>query len=350
IGHLDFVDNLATPAAATAIFSDGTDMFVNTGGGVVNLTNVGEVNTASNVGGAAEVFKQKVGVDLEFRTLVGGTDIQIVQTADNLTLNFNGTTGEVNTGSNVGTGLGKVFKQKSGVDLEFKSILAGANISVTNGTDDVQITSTSDGNQDATPFVDPTSGNPLVSTDVYMSNSKQGLVVSNTTNEQEDTMVYVPIYLGRTINIDRLAWVKADAVNVGDITWTIGIYDSVNVSPNVGANYPGDLIVSGGRSNDSTEGIKFIGISPTTFSPGLYWLGFLITNISTAAVLVTSARHETANANCVGYFISSDANDRLDNILGYTEAETSIPSSAPPDMAILGANPMAVFYRVNTVS
>lgn len=40
IGHLDFVDNLATPAAALSIYSDGTDMLVNTGGGVTNLSNI----------------------------------------------------------------------------------------------------------------------------------------------------------------------------------------------------------------------------------------------------------------------------------------------------------------------
>lgn len=41
IGHLDFVDNLATPAAPLAIYSDGDDLFANTGGGVVNLSDIG---------------------------------------------------------------------------------------------------------------------------------------------------------------------------------------------------------------------------------------------------------------------------------------------------------------------
>jgi len=262
----------------------------------------GGITGGANIGVGAEVFSSVVSDVMQFRRIFGGTDIQVVQNGDQIDINYNG---------------------------------ASAN---------------NDGVQDATPFVDPTSGNPLVTEDVYMSNSKQGLEISNTTNAQEDVMVYVPIYLGRTTNIDRLAWVKADNVSVGDISWTIGIYDSVHSSPNVGANYPADLIVSGNTTSDSTEGIKFIGISPTTFSPGLYWLGFLITNISTASILVTSARHETANANCVGYFINTAANDRLDSILSYAEAETSIPSSAPAEMAIIGANPMAVFYRVNTVT
>ena len=48
------------------------------------------------------------------------------------------TGGEANTGSNVGTGSG-VFKQKVGVDLEFKSLVAGAGIGITNNTNDLTI-------------------------------------------------------------------------------------------------------------------------------------------------------------------------------------------------------------------
>ncbi|MFC1842388.1 beta strand repeat-containing protein [Candidatus Dependentiae bacterium] len=43
------------------------------------------------------------------------------------------------TGANVGTGDGKVFKDKTGVTLNFKSIAAGTHMSVVNNTDDVSI-------------------------------------------------------------------------------------------------------------------------------------------------------------------------------------------------------------------
>ncbi len=46
--------------------------------------------------------------------------------------------GEANTASNVGSGSG-VFARKSGVDLEFKSLIAGSNLSFVEGTDDITI-------------------------------------------------------------------------------------------------------------------------------------------------------------------------------------------------------------------
>lgn len=50
----------------------------------------GEVNTASNVGGQAEVFKQKTGVNLEFRTIAAGSGMTVTQLTDTVVVAASG--------------------------------------------------------------------------------------------------------------------------------------------------------------------------------------------------------------------------------------------------------------------
>lgn len=104
----------------------------------------GEANTASNVGGEAGVFKQKTGVDLEFKTLSAGTNIQIFTGDSVVTIAGPAGSGEANTASNLGAGQ-PVFAQKSGVDLQFRSLVAGTNITITSGATELTINSSGGG-------------------------------------------------------------------------------------------------------------------------------------------------------------------------------------------------------------
>jgi len=49
--------------------------------------------------------------------------------------------GEINTGANVGAGAG-IFRDKTGVQLNFKSLTAGAGVTLTPSADEIQITAT----------------------------------------------------------------------------------------------------------------------------------------------------------------------------------------------------------------
>jgi hypothetical protein len=75
--------NLSVNSSFANIFSGNTGTAVYFGDGS-NLTGIGEVNTASNVGGGNGVYKQKTGVNLEMKTLVAGTNTTITPVGDTL--------------------------------------------------------------------------------------------------------------------------------------------------------------------------------------------------------------------------------------------------------------------------
>lgn len=99
------------------------------------------VRNATNLGATGEsVFAQKTTTDLEFKKLKAGTNVSLSSDADSITISSTDT-GEVNTASNVGAGEG-VFKQKTGVDLEFKSLVAGTGISLSSDANEITIENT----------------------------------------------------------------------------------------------------------------------------------------------------------------------------------------------------------------
>lgn len=61
----------------------------------------GEANTASNVGAGDGVFKQKTGVNLEFKSLVAGTNVTLTPAADTITIAATGSSGANTSLSNL---------------------------------------------------------------------------------------------------------------------------------------------------------------------------------------------------------------------------------------------------------
>jgi hypothetical protein len=108
----------------------------------IDAPGIGEANTAANVGSGIGVFESKVGVNLNFRSIATTTPGQIQVSnsgGGEVLVNFIGTLGEINTGSNLGGG-SQVFESKVGTTLRFRSITSGgAPITVTQNANDIAI-------------------------------------------------------------------------------------------------------------------------------------------------------------------------------------------------------------------
>lgn len=109
----------------------------------------GATTTASNSGAGAGVFATVTGDNLAFRSLVAGTNINITSSATEITISGPAGSGEANTASNLGAGTG-IYSTKVGVDLQFKSLIAGSNITLTTTANDITIASTGGGGSTTT--------------------------------------------------------------------------------------------------------------------------------------------------------------------------------------------------------
>lgn len=98
------------------------------------------VTTGANLGAGEGIFAQKNGYNIELKSIVAGSNITLTPSATEITIAATGGGGgEANTSSNVGTGEG-LAKAKSGVDLPFKSLVAGsARLTLTGNANDVTI-------------------------------------------------------------------------------------------------------------------------------------------------------------------------------------------------------------------
>lgn len=128
------------------------------GTGIVSISSIGmpsggislvanPVISAVNVGGSgAGVFKQKDDRTLQFRKIVSGGSNVVIQQDDNsvkitaFDRRNAADLGEINTSSNAGSGVGLVMP-KVGVNMPFKTLIPGTNVTLTESPSSVRIDS-----------------------------------------------------------------------------------------------------------------------------------------------------------------------------------------------------------------
>ena len=119
------------------MFDTTLNAFVNTTLPVGGTT--GEINTASNIGAGQGVFKDKLGADMRFKSIVAGTGIAVTSDADEVFIATVGAgSGDITGGTSTGSG-NAIFRDKSGADLRFRSLTAGTNVTLTQNADDIVV-------------------------------------------------------------------------------------------------------------------------------------------------------------------------------------------------------------------
>lgn len=180
-----WINTLTSPASEWVCVDNhtGAAVWIQVGGEGGGGGGGGEANTASNQGlGGVGLFLAKSGVDLQFKNLApaAGSVLTVTNNGGNKTVDLdvpnmtgaNGTTagtkglvpapngtdnlnflrgdatwqsiavGESNTASNVGTGGQGLFKQKSGVDLQFRNVGVASNklsVALNNGSNRIDL-------------------------------------------------------------------------------------------------------------------------------------------------------------------------------------------------------------------
>jgi len=125
--------NVQSPTTnQTLVYDDTQQAFVN-----ATVTNSGSAITGgANVGsGGSGVFKQASGTDLQFRSLVAGNNVTITENTDNVTISA---VSSVTSGLNLGDGEGLFVDITTG-NIRLKSISAGAGITLTASGTEVSV-------------------------------------------------------------------------------------------------------------------------------------------------------------------------------------------------------------------
>lgn len=102
-----------------------------------NIFNL-KVTTAANVGSGAGLFLNKTGTTLNFKSIIAGSNITITENSNDITIASTGSGSS--TGANLGSTGARIYSSNSGSTLQFRRLIVGSGLSATENTNDITIT------------------------------------------------------------------------------------------------------------------------------------------------------------------------------------------------------------------
>ena len=112
------------------VYDSSQNAFIN-----ANISVTGTVTGGLNAGTGKKVFTSLVGTDLQFRSIVAGTGVTLTENANDITLSATGT---VTTAGNLGSGK-EIFAQIATGNLQLRSLTVGTGLTVSNTATEINI-------------------------------------------------------------------------------------------------------------------------------------------------------------------------------------------------------------------
>lgn len=283
-------------------------------------------------------------VDIDGSLIVRGTAFfgSDVNVTGNLNvagqINSTGSNAPVTNAANVGSGQGQVFRDKTGTILNFKTLLAGTNVTITNNANDVTINAIGAGLGDVT--------GPAVSTDnaLVRFDGATGKIVQNSGVILDDSnnLTGINNLTGSSItattafngNLNGNATTATTATNfsgvlAGDVTGTQGATVVASVGGVTAAN-----VASGANAANAATSANVINTIVKRDGSGNFSAGDLDVNALTAGNMITASSFLSTvgiydstvdvtlgNAGTTSVTIAGILNNNAnDNIVGITNA------------------------------